>query len=67
MMNFYYDPIKGLQYEYLGELLIVDITQLPEDIEIKEFWQMWRESHSLGFIDFSGVDLVGQITNFIKI
>lgn len=66
-MNFYYDPIKGLQYDYLGELLIVDIAQLSENINIKEFWEMWRESYNMGFTTFTGVEIVGQITNFIKI
>ena len=28
-MNFYYDPILGLQYTYLGDLFLIDIEMLP--------------------------------------
>jgi hypothetical protein len=29
-MNFYYDPILGLQYDYLGDLFIIDIVSAPK-------------------------------------
>ena len=33
-MNFYYDPILGLQYTYLGELFLINIDALPQfDVE----------------------------------
>ena len=33
-MNFYYDPILGLQYTYLGDLLLVSVDSLPQfDVE----------------------------------
>jgi hypothetical protein len=28
-MNFYYDPILGLQYTYLGDLFLIDIDAIP--------------------------------------
>lgn len=30
-MNFYYNPILGLQYTYLGDLFIIDIEMLPQN------------------------------------
>ena len=29
MMNFYYDPILGLQYDYLGTFISLDISSVP--------------------------------------
>lgn len=29
-MNFYYDPILGLQYTYLGDLFLIDVDALPQ-------------------------------------
>ena len=28
-MNFYYDPILGLQYDYLGTFISLDISSVP--------------------------------------
>lgn len=33
-MNFYYDPILGLQYTYLGDLFLIDIEMLPQDFNM---------------------------------
>lgn len=30
-MNFYYDPILGLQYNYLGDLFLIDIEMIPQN------------------------------------
>ena len=29
-MNYYYHPILGLQYDYLGDLFLIDIDCIPE-------------------------------------
>ena len=29
-MNFYYDPILGLQYDYLGETFTIDKSNIPK-------------------------------------
>ena len=29
MMKFYYDPILGLQYDYLGTFISLDISSVP--------------------------------------
>jgi len=36
-MNFYYHPILGLQYTFLGETILFDIANIPEDLDIKVF------------------------------
>lgn len=39
-MNFYYDPILGLQYTYLGDYFLIDIAALPQvDDILKQFRQ----------------------------
>ena len=40
MLNYYYDPILGLQYTYLGGFISIDIDSIPElptDIILKMF------------------------------
>lgn len=42
MLNYYYDPILGLQYTYLGGLISIDIDSIPElptDIILKMFME----------------------------
>lgn len=37
-MNFYYDPILGLQYTYLGDLFLIDIEAIPVSDSRVEEW-----------------------------
>ena len=68
MMNFYYCPIRGLQYSYLGELYIVDISVLPQNIDIESFLKTWQEQRCQLGVDFTGrVEVVGMITNYVDI
>jgi hypothetical protein len=30
-MNFYYDPILGLQYDYLGDMFTIDVNYIPKE------------------------------------
>ena len=68
-MNFYYDPILGLQYEYLGELFIIDLACLPKNIEFdsEQFLKHLRQtgvqltSSSKG----SPIEVLERITNYI--
>lgn len=39
MINFYYDPILGLQYNNLGEFFTIDLECLPQDTKFdSELW-----------------------------
>lgn len=66
MMNFYYDPILGLQYNYLGELFIIDLNCIPQDINLEEFIKEWKKSASVSItpIQYSSVEIIGRITEY---
>lgn len=66
-MNFYYDPIKGLQYEYLGEIIILDIDQIPENFNAAEFLKEWQIYRTWQINPFPEVGVVGQITKYVQI
>ena len=40
-MNFYYDPILGLQYNNIHIIFIIDISAIPKNFNIEEFVQEW--------------------------
>ena len=68
MMNFYYCPIRGLQYSYLGEFFMIDISVLPQELNTKDFLKTWQEQRCQLGVDFTGgVEVVGNITNYIDI
>lgn len=52
-MNFYYHPILGLQYTYLGNEIILDINCIPNDLKIDEFIHKWKE-----YASKTGISLV---------
>lgn len=68
MMNFYYDPILGLQYIYLGGLFIFDLKNLPKDIDVEKFLEDWKyHSSQIGIQPlepYHNVEIVGQITEY---
>lgn len=47
-MNFYYDPILGLQYDYLDNIVLIELTEIPE-IKMKSLIKMVREIGLLPF------------------
>ena len=65
-MNFYYDPILGLQYDCLGELFIIDLERIPQDLNLYEFIKEWKKFASVDItpIEYSSVEIVGQITQY---
>lgn len=67
-MNFYYNPILGLQYNYLGEIIIFDLKNLPEDMCVEKFLEDWRYwSNQMGILPlelYSSVEIIGQITEY---
>ena len=66
MMNFYYDPILGLQYDCLGELFIIDLNCVPQNINLEEFIKECKKFASVGItpIQYSSVEIIGQITEY---
>ena len=67
-MNFYYDPILGLQYDYLGELFIIDLSCIPQDIEFDtDMWMKYIRQVGIQITEPSSescVEIVGQITQY---
>jgi len=67
-MNFYYDPILGLQYTNLHPTIILDIAVIPKDLDIKQFLKEWQESYNL-FWDteinyYPQIEVIGNITEY---
>ena len=43
-MNFYYDPILGLQYTGYTEFFVsVDMSKIKENINVENFIRKWKE------------------------
>jgi len=68
MMNFYYDPVLGLRYDSLGELFIIDLDCIPQDIKFDtEYWIKYIKQTSVQIVkpfSESCVQIVGQITQY---
>lgn len=67
-MNYYYDPILGLKYNYLGDLFIIDIEMLPHDIKLDaEQWMKYIRKIGISLTDTSPTSVcerIGQITEY---
>lgn len=51
-MNFYYDPILGLQYDCLGDYCIIDIEMLPQNIKFDiEEWMKYLKDIKVQLYD----------------
>jgi hypothetical protein len=68
MLNYYYDPILGLQYDYLGELFIIDLECIPQDFKFDtEQWIKYMKQDRVKIFDFSPqsyCEIIGKITNY---
>lgn len=68
MMNFYYDPILGLQYDYLGGLFSIDLNCIPKDIEFDtEYWIKYMKQIGIQIVEPNYepcVEIIGQITEY---
>lgn len=63
-MNYYYDPVLGLQYDYLGETFLIDIETLPPDIKFDtKYWIDYINSIGLQIMESSGVPDIQIIPN----
>ena len=67
-MNYYYDTILGLKYNYLGDLFIIDIEKLPNDIKFDtEKWMKYINEIGIQSVDKSPTSVcerIGQITKY---
>jgi len=65
MLNYYYDPILGLQYTYLGGFISIDIASIPElptDLVLEMFMKQ-----GLQFLESTNTpafEIVGKITDY---
>ncbi len=64
-MNYYYDPILGLQYNYLGELLLIDIEMLPQDIDI-EYWIKYINETGVMLVDSINSPIIERVLNITE-
>ena len=67
-MNFYYDPILGLQYTYLGDILQFDLIRLPKDLNVNKFIEDWKRLSSQIGIEplelYPCAEIILKITNY---
>jgi hypothetical protein len=66
-MNFYYDPILGLQYDYIEPFFSVDLTVIPQ-IDTEQ-WTEYLKNVGLQMIDMNttnlqGIEKVSFITDY---
>lgn len=69
MLNFYYDPILGLQYTYLGELFSIDLECIPnKDVAFDtDMWMKYIQQMGVQILEPSSepcVEIIGQITEY---
>lgn len=63
-MNYYYDPILGLQYDYLGELFLIDIDMLPEEIKFdSERWIKCIKEMGVMLLDTTESSMIQRVLN----
>lgn len=65
-MNFYYDPILGLQLTLGTSFFVLDLDAIPKNYTAKDFLQIISQK-GIAFIDcgekLGGVDVVANITS----
>jgi hypothetical protein len=45
MLNFYYDPILGLKYNFLGEMFLLDLSCIPaQEYDLKKLFELMKET-----------------------
>ena len=64
-MNFYYDPILGLQYDYLGDILQFDLISIPKDLNVNKFIEDWK--HLSSQIGIQPLELYPWVERILKI
>ena len=69
-MNFYYDPIMGLQYNDIPfSFYIIDINAIPVDLEFDvKKWMKYINQIGIQFVEpksVNRVEIFQQITNYM--
>lgn len=68
MLNFYYDPILGLQYTYSEVLILFDIESIPNTIDFDtEQWIRFLKETEVQILNVSqtpNFSVIGQITEY---
>lgn len=67
-MNFYYDPILGLQYTFLDMLYSIDLRYIPEDVKFDiEMWIKYAKEINISILQPQTepcIEIIGQITQY---
>ena len=63
-MNFYYDPILGLQYDYLGDFYRINFINLPE-VNIEDMLKLLSEMGVM-VVDSSPKVEIEQVLNITE-
>lgn len=66
-MNFYYDPILGLQYTYLGDLFLINIDSIPQNFEFDaEQWIKYIRETGVQPITPSEYPIIERVLNITE-
>jgi hypothetical protein len=62
MLNFYYDPIIGLRYDFLGEMFLLDLNLLPaQEFNLERYIKIFQET---GVQFYEPIELIVKITEY---
>jgi hypothetical protein len=62
MLNFYYDPILGLKYDFLGEMFLLDLSLiLAQEYDLKKLFKLMEET---GVQFYEPIELIVKITEY---
>jgi NTP pyrophosphatase (non-canonical NTP hydrolase) len=64
-MNYYYDPLLGLQYNFIGNWIVMNIEALPKDLEFDvTLWKKYINQKGISFLTTKPEELV-KITDYM--
>jgi hypothetical protein len=64
-MNYYYDPILGLQYDFLGNWIVIEIEALPKNLEFDvTLWKKYTNQKGISLLNTKPEELV-KITDYM--
>ena len=63
-MNFYYHPILGLQYDFLGNFIVVDLCNIPEELNIDVAIENIKDSFYRKGIELYNSQVYGEMSSF---
>jgi hypothetical protein len=62
-MNFYYDPILGLQYTAFGMCIEFDLKYIPSDLDVEKFITEWYKVN----LDVGFLAICSDVTTYVSI